>query len=1048
MKKLLLLSFLFLTVLLQQAVGQERTVSGRVTDRENNQGLPGVTVLVKGTTVGASTNSDGTYSLSIPSTATTLQFSFVGYRNIERVIGNSSTIDVALEVDTKQLNEVVVTALGVEREKKALGYSTTTISAEQVTQGRDRSVLNSLQGKVAGVQISNASGGVGSSTRVVIRGNKSLLGNNQPLYVVDGIPISNDAFGSGDNLNNGVDAGNRANDVNPDDVESVNILKGPAATALYGTRAANGAIVITTKSGRGAAKRGKKAEVTYTTSYTLENILKLPDFQNEFGQGTSVNQPDTRENWSWGPRFDGQVRIWGQVIDGQQRVKPYVAQPDNVKDFFDTGKTYTNSISVGGGNEKSNYLLSLSNTNQKGITPTTQYQRTSVKVSGESKLTNKITSSANLTYTRSGGDLAVTGQGASVYDQIIQTPRDINLLELKDLNNKFNTLNGYYGAYTTNPWQILDTDFYRNEVDRIFGNFQLGYDISDRFKVTYRLGTDVYSDRRQQFSGRRQPVGQNSGASSTGRYAEAQYAYQELNSDLVASYNKDLTPDLNLNVLAGHNVNQRRLNPIGFETTNVISNDFQSFDNNRGLYSFTENGGRFLRRLMGVYATADLSFRDYLFLGVTGRNDWSSTLPTGNNSFFYPGVNAGFVFTEALGMQDNAFFNYGKLRAAYAQAGNDAAPYQTASVFTTTNPGDGFPGQDLQFPLNGIPAFQVGNQIGNPNLKPEITKSLEFGTEFRFFNNRLTFDATYYDARSTNQIFSVPISSASGFTSRVINAGELRNRGIELLLGATPVKVGDFTWDVSVNFTKNKNEVVDLFEGTNKIIIGGLGGTSLTATKGRPYGDLEATYYEYAPDGKIIVAEATGLPINSAQQVVRGNINPDFLAGLNTSFSFKGANLSLVFDTKQGGEMYSRTRDIQWFVGTDPLTLYNNRQPFVVPNSVVQLGDGSYAPNTTPVAVYDYWGQAPTGTAIIDASYVKFREASLSYSIPTKWLNKTPFGSLSLGVTGRNLYLWTAKENTYVDPESNNFGNGNVQGFDFTGSPSTRSFGANLKVTF
>ena len=1067
MKKILFLVLFLFTALLQQAVAQDRTVSGRVIDRATNEGLPGATVLVKGTTIGTAAGADGSFSLSVPASATELDIRSVGYTNMVQAIADGP-MTISLVTDTKQLSEVVVTALGIEKEKKTLGYSTQTIEAAQLTQGRDRSVLNSLQGKVAGVQINNGSGGVGSSTRVVIRGNKSFTGNNQPLYVIDGIPISNDAFGTGDNLNNGVDSGNRANDVNPEDVESINVLKGPAATALYGSRAANGAIIITTKSGRGAARNGKKAEVTFTSSYVVDDILFLPKFQNEFGQGYGLQNPDTRENWSWGPRFDGVDRTWGQIVNNQQRSKPYVGLKNNVRDFFDLGKTFSNSVSLGGGDEKSNYILSASNVNQSGVTPGTEYNRMSVKIGGETKLTNKITSSANLTYTHSGGNLAVTGQGnSSVYNQVLQTPRDISLLELKDLNNPFNNVNGYYGAYTINPWQVLENNKYTNRVDRLFGNAQIGYVFNDHFRINGRAGVDTYSDRRSQFSARVDAVGQNAPRNDDGFYAETQYSYQEITTDVIATYNGNITPDLTISALVGQNFNQRRRDVTGLQADVLVSNSIgANFANNGATFIDPNSGFNDLdqqRRIMGVYGTVDLGFRDFLFLGVQARNDWSSTLPKGNRSFFYPAVSTSFVFSELMNVKDSKIFNFGKIRASYAQAGNDADVYLTQSTFSITNPTSGFANTDLQFPIavpasnpNGITsgnvaAYTVGNRIGSNTLQPEISKTLEFGAELRFFQNRLTVDATVYDTRSTDQIINVPISSASGFTSQTRNVGEVQNKGLELLVSGTPVRVGGFTWDLSLNFTKNKNKVLSIFPGTDEINIGGLGNVQLTAKVGEPYGTIKSTDILTTPDGRVVVSPSTGLPLATAPKVL-GTITPDYTAGITSTFSYKGVSLNVVVDTKQGGVMYSRTRDIQRFVGTSPETLYNNRQPFVVPNSVTQTtnADGSvtYTPSNVAVAVYDYWGQLPDGTNVIDASYTKLREVALSYALPAKLLGKTPFGGISVGITGRNLLLWRAKENTYVDPESSNFGNGNVQGFDFSGSPSLRSYGANLRVTF
>jgi TonB-linked SusC/RagA family outer membrane protein len=1055
MKKILFMVFLLVTAFLQQAAAQDRTVSGRVIDRATNEGLPGVTVLVPGTSVGAATNADGSFTLSVPSSTTELRFSSVGYTSIQQAIGTGANITVSLATDAKQLNEVVVTALGIEKEKRTLGYSTQTIEAGQLTQGRERSVLNSLQGKVAGVQINNASGGVGSSTRVVIRGAKSFTGSNQPLYVIDGIPIDNSSIGTGDNLNNGVDYGNRANDVNPEDVESINILKGPAATALYGSRAANGAIVITTKSGRGAARNGKKAEVTYTSSYVVDDILFLPEFQNTFGQGTDVHTPDTRENWSFGPRFDGVDRVWGQVVNNQQRSKPYVGLPNNVRDFFDLGKTFTNSLSLGGGDAKTNYILSAAHTSQSGVTPGTNYERSSVKIGGETKLTNKITTSANLTYTHTGSKLASGGQGNnSVYNNVLQTPRDISLLELKDLSNPFNDINGYYGAYTVNPWQVLNDNQNRNKVDRLFGNAQIGYVFNDHFRINGRAGVDTYSDRRSQYTAIRTPRAgsQNASVTDNGVYSENQISYQELTTDLIATYNGNITPDITVSALVGQQFNQRRQDIVGLQADQLVSNSIgANFANNRVPFVDPNAGSNadFERRIIGLYSTVDFGYKNFLFLGLQARNDWSSTLPKQNRSFFYPAVSASLVFTDLLNLKENKYFNFGKLRASYAQAGNDAGPYQTQSIYSITNPTSGFADADLLFPIGNVLAYTAGNGIASNTLQPEITKAIELGAELRFFQNRLTADVSVYDSRSTNQIVSVPISAASGFTAQTRNVGEIQNRGIEVLVGGTPVRVGGFSWDLSVNFTKNQSKVVSIFPGTEEIAIGGLGGASLTARVGEPYGTLRAVDLLTNAAGQTVVSPTTGIPLQSAIKTI-GTINPDFTAGLTSTFTYKGLALNVVFDTKQGGIMYSRTKSIQRFVGTTPETLYNDRQPFIVPNSVIENTDGSYATNTVRVDVPAYWTALSNnaGNNVVDASYTKLREVALSYTLPSKLTENTPFGSLSFGLTGRNLLLWRAKGNTFVDPEINSLGNGNVQGFDFSSSPSLRSYGANIRVTF
>jgi TonB-linked SusC/RagA family outer membrane protein len=1065
MRKTLFIFLLLCTALLQRVAAQDRTISGKVIDRSTNEGLPGVTVIVPGTTIGAATNSDGSFSLSVPASATELRFSSVGYVAIQQPIGTGSNFTVSLVTDTKQLNEVVVTALGIDKDKKTLGYATQTIEAAQLTQGRDRSVLNSLQGKVAGVQINNASGGVGSSTRVVIRGNKSFTGNNQPLYVVDGIPIDNSSVGTGDNLNNGVDTGNRANDINPEDVESINILKGPAATVLYGSRAANGVIVITTKSGRGAAKNGKKAEVTFTSSYVIDDILMLPKMQNEFGQGVPqggfTRVPDTRENTSWGPKFDGVDRVWGNIVGNQQRSKPYVALPNNVREFFDLGKTWTNTVSLGGGDAKSNYIISASNVQQSGITPGTKYDRSSVKVGGETHLTNKVTSSASATYTRTGSNQAVSGQNNnSIYNQLIQTPRDISLLELRDLSNKFNDINGFYSPYTVNPWQIVHDNTYRNDVNRLVGNVQIGYQLNDHLKANYRLGIDTYSDQRQQYTARRDPT--TSGYTpSNGGYSESTINYNEISSDVIVTYNGKLNEDLTISALVGQNFNQRRYDQTAIATNNLVSNAFgPTLLNSASGYinplsdpqTAPVGTPHYLRRIFGVYSTVDFAFRDYLFLGLAARNDWSSTLPASNRSFFYPAINAGFVFTDLLGLGENRFFNYGKIRANVAQVGNDASPYLTRSTFGIAGVSNGFGGGTLQAPLGGVVAYSQGNVIGSNTLQPEITKSLEVGAELHFFTNRLTADVSLYDTRSTKQILTIPLAPGSGFTGLVGNLGEIQNKGIEVLLSGTVVRAGAFTWDISANYAKNVNKVLSTTADNADVVIGGLNAVSLAARVGEPYGVFLATDIRTNSEGQVVVSPTTGTPLTTDVKAM-GTITPRYTAGLTSTFTYHGLSLTVVVDTKQGGSIYSRTRSTQRFSGTAPETLINDRQPFIIPNSVIQKDDGSYAPNTTPTDAYQYFNAlegntGPTGVDIIDASYTKLREAALSYTLPSKWLSRTPFGVLSVGITGRNLLLWTAKENHYIDPEVSNFGNGNVQGFDFSGAPSLRSYGANIRVTF
>jgi TonB-linked SusC/RagA family outer membrane protein len=1052
MRKLTLLLVMLLVTLSLWA--QQRTIRGRVTD---NKGAPvaGATVSVRGQNVSTQTNDEGVFTIQA-ATGSTLIITNIGFGTREISVGADSDIAVSLAEQSRELSEVIVTAGGVRREVRTLGYSAPTIRNEELTRARERSVLNSLQGKVAGVNITSSSGGVGSSTRIVFRGGTSLLGNNQALIVVDGIPIDNSQIDPGDNLNNQVDPGNRGNDINPEDVESVTVLKGPAAAALYGSRAANGALIITTK--RGSRLGAKRTEVTLTSAFSLESILKLPEYQNEYGQGVDKDHPDLRENWSWGPKFDGVVRPWGQVVEGEQRVKPYIGLPDNVKEFFDVGQVFNNGITLSQNNERNSYYVSFNNINQKGIMPGTEYKRTSVRLTGTAELSKKFYSNATINYIRSNGDLSVQGQGPSPYDQVLQTPRDISLLELKDYkNNKFNTPLGYYGAYTVNPWWYLGEDSYTSTVNRILGNLEIGYRPAGWLDVIYRIGTDVTSDFRRQIQAKMLiPAGtQNADNSFEGAYSEQSIGIRELTSDLMATGKFNLNENFSLRALLGHNYRQRvvtesytRINDLVIPNLYVLTNTAGSPTSNNLFPDFAE------RRLFGVYGDLNIGFKNYLFLGITGRNDWSSTLPQNNNSFFYPSANLSFVFSDAFSMP--SWLSYGKLRVSGAKVGNDADPYLLQSVFVPGTISDGYNNSQVDMPFNGIPGYTLSTTIGNPNLTPEFTTSYEGGIEAAFFKNRLGIDATYYRNKTTDQIITLPIAATSGYTFRVSNVGQVSNKGVEVLLRGQPIRSRNFNWEVTTTFSKNKSNVDKIAEGTSRITLPGVGfsGGTIVAEVGQPYGQFFGSGFQRDSLGRIVVSATTGYPVTEPVAKTYGSYQPDFMASLFNSFSFKGFTLTALLDGRKGGVFFSRTRTLQSFVGTDPRTLYNDREPFVIPNSsILDPATGKYVENTSVKVdnVINYWTTFVSNNAmenLVDASFLKLREVSLSYTFNKELLRRMPFTGLQVGLIGRNLWLKTADENTYSDPETSSFGTGNGQGYEYGSIPSVRSYGANIRVTF
>lgn len=1080
MKKFLLVIGLCLTIA-WNVVAQDRTVSGRVTLGEDQSPLPGVNVVLKGTVTGTVTDATGAYTITVPSGAGTLIYSFIGLLTKEVDVNGRSSVDVQMQTDMQQLGEVVVTAVGIEREKKALGYSVQEVKSGELNKTRQTNVLNSLQGKIAGAQISNSGGGLGSSTRVVLRGPTSLLGNNQALFIVDGVPINNGSASnvqaSGNIYDNNVDAGNRANDINPEDVESVTVLKGPGAAALYGSRAASGVIVITTK--KGSRHENTKSAITFNSSYQWSKVLVLPQLQNKFGQGQfGDNQGYLEDQESWGDRFDGSLRPYGAVVDNQQQYKKYVGQPDNIKDFYEIGKTFQNSVSINGGNEKSGYYLSVSDLAQTGVIPTTDYHRNNFTLNGNTKLSNKVTSSASLNYVRIDANLPQTGQANQAITQLLNMPRDYSYVDMKDLDNPFNTADGFFTPYAVNPYYTLEHDFSKQNMNRYYGNFQVSYAPVSWATLTARVGSDITSDQRRTFHDivvYTNPEGPNfqKAANFNGEYTEQSLNSREINTDLMLTIDRKLTDQIDLKALIGHNFNQRTAENLYSTANNLTIPGFANLGNVDGTYSSV--GTRNKRRLLGLYGSVDLSYNNYLFLAATYRQDWSSTLPVENNSFGYPSVNVSFVPTEAFDL-DNNILSFGKVRMSYAEVGNDANPYLVNNVFLQALGGTfDFPGGNfavIDFPFNNgsvsVPGFTNNNTIGNLNLKPERTKAFEVGTDLRFLNGRITLDLTYYNSVSESQILPATISPSSGYRQKTLNVGSISNKGIEITLGGSIIQNSNLRWDVSVNFAKNNNLVEELNDGATEIPLLAQSLTpGLKIVKGKPYGVFEVTTALRTADGKIVVDEQ-GLPVNDPDPSYRGSIQPDWSAGVTSSLSWKGFNVSVTFDTRQGGKIVSSTMAQLYFNGQAAETAFNDRDEYIIPNSVVQIdvdddGQPVYGPNTAPLAIYDntlrsYWANVQGGDrndeVLLDASYIKLRELAVNYTLPKAWLNKTPFGSVIIGALGRNLWLHTAKDNHYIDPEANAFGAGsmpgytNLTGYEFYGVPTQATYGFNLRATF
>jgi TonB-linked SusC/RagA family outer membrane protein len=1054
MRKFLLVGLLSFVVITHHAMAQDRTISGKVTASEDGAPLPGVNVVLKGTTNGTVTDVDGNYSVNVPAQGGTLIFSFIGLVSQELEAGNRATLDVSMTQDVKQLGEVVVTAQGNVRQTKTIGYSATQIENEEATKGRTNDLMTSLQGKVAGLTISQNSGAPGASSRVVLRGYSSITGSNQPLYIVDGVPINNaqntNVFNPvNDNFNNTVDYGNRANDIAPDDIESISILKSAAATALYGSRAANGAIVITTKRG----KSGDKPTIDLITSATFSRPLKLPELQNTFGQGWSSSDL-LEENGSWGPRLDGQPRLWGNVVDNSQQIKPYSAQPDNLKDFYETGYNFNNSLTVSGGKDAATYYFNYGNVTADGFIPgnADQLKRHNITLRGTLK-GKKLTSDVSINFVRKEVSAVASGQGGNaptLFQEIIQVPRDMSIVDWKDYNYKFNNIDNFHTRYAQNPYFSINENGNVFNENRVYGKISFTYQFADWLNLTYRLGADVANSTVKEWTAVTTPTPGSPNQTQTptvGTVNEGNLTATEYDHSLLLNSFVNLSENFTLGTLAGLNVNERFGRNLTTQVTGLDIPGFYNINNSSGTpvigYAST------LRRLIGVYAQAELAFKDFWFVTATVRNDWSSTLPEDNRSFIYPAFNTSFVFTEALGVE-NSVINFGKLRASWGQTGNDAAPYLVKSTLGQSVIFNNF--GSLRFPFNGVNAFEVGNRIGNSNLQPEISTEFEFGGDFKFFSNRMDVSVSFYDKRTDGQIFPVPVASTSGYVGQTANVGLVQNKGIELLVNLTPIQTADFRWTIGVNYTKNNNKILDLPQQLEGVVLFSQYGTDFKLTEGRPIGDLYTFDYVYDPQGRIVV-NANGLPVGSTDKTLVGNVNPNFIAGLNTSLSYKNFTLSGTLDYRDGGKFWSYTKRLTMFVGNDPISLYNDRRPFIVPNSVIPDGDG-FRENDIPVDmanIANYWNENNTPPQerrhILDRTYFKVREVVLTYSVPAAVVSRTPFTNISASVVGRNLWLWTPTENGVVDPEATQFGNDLAGEFgEFAAGPSGKSFGFSLKL--
>jgi TonB-linked SusC/RagA family outer membrane protein len=1076
MRKFLLLSCLCLSVACNYAWAQERTVTGKVTSQEDGSVLPGVNVVLKGTTSGTVTDADGNFTLSVPTQGAVLVFSFIGLTSQEVEVGSRAVVDVSMAADITQLGEVVVTAANISREKKSLGYRLESVSGSKVQQVSEADPLRALQGKVAGVNIIASSGVPGSSTRITMRGNRSLLGNNQPLIVVDGIPYDNTQTNTSNQLVGGGAYGSGLAAIDPNNIETMNILPpGGAGAALYGVRAANGVIVITTKTG--TSRQGRKGlEIAVNSSFSMEEISGLPEYQNKYGTGTGFVY--SQVNGSWGAPFPDavsyptitEIPYWTDMaaaFPDHPATVPYRAYPNNVKDFFNTGKMWDNSISVSGGNDKANFTTTISRIDQEGIVPNSGFERTNVSVGANSVLANKVTIGGTMSFNNKvqtgppGGASNALGNG-SAFARIMYLGRNWNL-QGEPYENPLTKESIFFIARTqaTNPYWAAKYDGFETRENRVVGNLNLGYDFNDWLNLSYRIGVTHFDQVNQEWF---RPGGRAVGG--VGSVTDDYVSFTELESFLMLNFTRDISEDVTLKAFIAHNINQRTNNQQSYIGTGLVDFNIIDIDNTTNILN---NGGIYTRRrLVGVLGELQLMYKDYLFLTVNGRNDWSSTLPESNRSFFYPAVSASFLFTDALKMSSSVLSS-GKLRASWSKVGNDAAPYLLNTTYTL-NPQ--FVTQSVQFPFNGVAGATLGgipggaDVVSDPNLTPEFTRAIELGTQLSFFNNRASLDVAVYESLTTNGIAFQSMPAVSGFTSFLTNFGDVSNRGIEIGLNVTPLQMPNgFRWDINANFTHNKNVVEKLAAGVDEIVVRNLFGGGITPVlrPGEEYGIMRGSVDARDDEGNLLIDPSNGQLIRATDPAIVGNPNPDFIAGLTNTFSFKGITLSALFDWRQGGDIYSTTLLSQLGRGVTRDT-EDREMNWVIPGVMgdVNTGEpildeeGNKIPNDIQIEVNDlYFGETFAVNSadewnVFDATVFRLREVSLGYSLPQSLLAKTPFGTATLTLTGRNLWYKAPNMPKYskFDPETSTFGTQNAQGFEFDNVPSVRRFGVNLRLTF
>lgn len=1041
---------------------QNVVITGKVID-QYNEPLAGVTIIdITNPGNGTVSDIDGNYRIST-NIGHTLEFTYIGFENQSINIDKSATINVRLIESTTTLNEVIITSLNIPRERKALGYAVQDVSSEAF-QTRPTNPMSALSGKIAGLQVISGGSNLGGSSRITLRGINSITGNNQPLYVIDGVPLDNSELNSSSTINGsaGKDMGSTIQDINPDDIESVNVLKGPSAAALYGSRAANGVILITTKNGK-TGDGGINIEVN--TGLELENVVRLPERQKLYGggynttfstaqiNGTTYNIVDYAGDESWGPKLDGTPVLHWYNLDPEYpedylNPEPWVYPENDVHYFFKTGLANTNNISLSKSNDNSVFRVSFTNKNVTGTIPNSSLGKNSLSISGN--ITGDLLSffaSANYIKTSTTGrpwtgasnrniileafqwgHVQVDYKKLSEYKRPDGTPRAWNRTGYQ------NTVADEKTKYIDNPYWSAYESYLEEDRDRLYGNFGIVLTPTSWLSVTGRLNADIYDYDYQD------RIAYNSRSQSM--YQEYSQKYEEFNYELLATANKSWSDhSFVANVGANYLQRNRRISDISTSGGLIIPNYYSL--NNATSTIINPTTGIYKKQLSSVYGSISYGWKGTVYLDGTFRNDWSSTLPVEHNSYFYPSVTSSVILSELPGLRNSNWLSFAKLRLGWAQVGNDTDPYQLYKVYEAVSS------------INGRSAYTLPNQLNNINLKPEITSSLETGLQLQFFKDLINLDFTYYNNSSRNQIISLPTSAAFGYSSMLINAGEINNRGFEVILGINPVKSRNWDWNTTFNFSRNINKIIELSDAVNKLNISTTLVT-LTAQEGKSYGQIEGYDFVYAPDGQKVVGE-NGLHMRTQQIVPLGSVLPDFLWSFQNGLRYKNLRFNFLVDSRVGGKFFSQTYSVAMYSGILPETAANGiRETGVVSDGVTAdvtfNADGTYsvtniAPNTKNVTAQAWarnYSNGPTAYSIFDATFIKLRELSLGYDI--KLSENSPVKSIGTSLYARNLFYLYRKSKT-IDPELTN-SSGNVQGIEGGNMPTPLTYGINLSFRF